>query len=78
LIGLIIGLVLGYSVSMAQIYGSLIVLPGTLEPFPISLKLSDGLFILALVGGLSIVFSLSTVLFLVRNNFSLGVFTAKS
>ncbi len=78
LIGLIIGLFLGYSVSMAQIYGSLLVLPGTLEPFPINLKLSDGLFILALVGGLSVVFSFTTVVFLVKNNFSRGIFTAKS
>jgi len=78
LMGLIIGLFLGYSVSMAQIYGSLLVLPGTLEPFPINLKLSDGLFILALVGGLSVVFSVTTVLFLVKNNFSRGIFTAKS
>jgi lipoprotein-releasing system permease protein len=78
LIGLIIGLFLGYSVSMAQIYGSLLVLPGTLEPFPINLKLSDGLLILTLVGGLSVVFSVTTVLFLVKNNFSRGIFTTKS
>jgi lipoprotein-releasing system permease protein len=78
LIGLIIGLFLGYSVSLAQIYGSLIVLPGTLEAFPINLKLSDGLFIISLVGGLSIIFSFTTVVFLVRNNFSNGVFIAKS
>ena len=78
LIGLIIGLFLGYSVSLAQIYGSLIVLPGTLEAFPINLKLSDGFFIISLVGGLSIIFSFATVVFLVRNNFSNGVFIAKS
>ena len=78
LIGLILGLFLGYSVSMAQIYGSLLVLPGTSEPFPINLKLSDGLFILALVGGLIVVFSLTTVVFLVKNNFSRGIFKEKS
>jgi lipoprotein-releasing system permease protein len=78
LIGLVIGLILGYSIALAQLFGSLIVLPGTMEAFPIDLKWSDGLFIVSLVGGLSITFSLTTVLFLVKNNFSNGIFIAKS
>lgn len=78
LIGLVIGLILGYSIALAQMFGSLIVLPGTMEAFPIDLKWSDCLFIVSLVGGLSITFSLTTVLFLVKNNFSNGIFIAKS
>lgn len=68
--GLILGLCLGYFICFLQIWGSLIVLPGTTEDFPIDLNFQDGLFIILLVTGLSIAFSYFTVHFLIRNNFS--------
>jgi len=68
--GLILGLCLGYFICFLQIWGSLIVLPGTTEAFPIDLNFQDGLFIILLVTGLSIAFSYFTVHFLIRNNFS--------
>lgn len=73
-IGLVIGLLIGYSISFAQIWGSLIVLPETTEPFPMNITLSDGLLISLLVGGLSTIFAYLTVLFLVKNNFSKHLF----
>lgn len=77
-IGLIAGLFLGYFISFAQIWGSLVVLPETTEPFPMDLTLSDGVMISILVGGLSAVFSYLTVLFLVKNNFSNNLFVRSS
>jgi lipoprotein-releasing system permease protein len=69
-IGLFIGLALGYLVCFAQMVGNLIVLPGTTEAFPINPTFFDGLFILLLVVSLTILFSYSTVHFLVKNNFT--------
>jgi lipoprotein-releasing system permease protein len=69
-IGLILGLVLGYLVCFAQLYGNLIVLPGTSEAFPINPTFFDGILILLLVIFLTVLFSYSTVHFLVKNNFS--------
>lgn len=68
--GLILGLVLGYFICFMQIWGSLIVLPGTSEAFPIGLTLKDGILITVLVSVLSFAFSYFTVHFLIRNNFS--------
>lgn len=69
-IGLVVGLGLGYLVCFAQLVGNLIVLPGTTEAFPINPTFSDAIFILLLVVSLTILFSYSTVHFLVKNNFS--------
>jgi lipoprotein-releasing system permease protein len=69
-IGLILGLILGYLVCFAQLYGNLIVLPGTTEAFPINPTFFDGILILLLVIFLTVLFSYSTVHFLVKNNFS--------
>lgn len=68
--GLILGLVLGYFICFMQIWGALIVLPGTSEAFPIGLTLKDGILITVLVSVLSSAFSYFTVHFLIRNNFS--------
>jgi len=69
-IGLVAGLGLGYLVCFAQLVGNLIVLPGTIEAFPINPTFSDAIFILLLVVSLTILFSYSTVHFLVKNNFT--------
>ena len=69
-IGLVVGLGLGYLVCFAQLVGNLIVLPGTTEAFPINPTFSDAIFILLLVVSLTILFSYSTVHFLVKNNFT--------
>jgi lipoprotein-releasing system permease protein len=69
-IGLFVGLALGYLICFSQLYGNFIVLPGTTESFPINPTIMDGIMILFLVVFLTILFSYSTVHFLVRNNFS--------
>jgi lipoprotein-releasing system permease protein len=69
-IGLFVGLALGYIICFSQLYGNFIVLPGTTESFPINPTIMDGIMILFLVVFLTILFSYSTVHFLVRNNFS--------
>jgi lipoprotein-releasing system permease protein len=69
-IGLVLGLVIGYLVCFAQFYGNLIVLPGTTEAFPINPTFFDGVLILLMVVFLTVLFSYSTVHFLVRSNFS--------
>ena len=69
-IGLFVGLALGYLICFSQLYGNFIVLPGTTEAFPINPTIMDGIMILFLVVFLIILFSYSTVHFLVRNNFS--------
>ena len=76
-IGLFIGLALGYLVCFAQMVGNLIVLPGTTEAFPINPTFFDGLFILLLVVSLTILFSYSTVHFLVKNNFTSQLLVSK-
>lgn len=69
-IGLVLGLGIGYLVCFAQFYGNLIVLPGTTEAFPINPTFFDGVLILLMVVFLTVLFSYSTVHFLVRSNFS--------
>jgi lipoprotein-releasing system permease protein len=69
-IGLFVGLALGYLICFSQLYGNFIVLPDTTEAFPINPTIMDGIMILFLVVFLTILFSYSTVHFLVRNNFS--------
>lgn len=69
-IGLFIGLTLGYLTCFAQMVGNLIVLPGTTEAFPINPTYFDGIFILLLVISITILFSYSTVHFLIKNNFN--------
>jgi lipoprotein-releasing system permease protein len=76
-IGLVVGLGLGYLVCFAQLFGNLVVLPGTTEAFPINPTFFDGIFILALVVSLTILFSYSTVHFLVKNNFTSQFLVAK-
>jgi lipoprotein-releasing system permease protein len=69
-IGLFLGLSIGYLVCFVQLFGNLIVLPGTTEAFPVNPTLFDGVFILFLVVSLTILFSYSTVHFLIKNNFT--------
>ena len=69
-IGLFLGLALGYLVCFAQLFGNLIVLPGTTEAFPVNPTLFDGVLILFLVVSLTILFSYSTIHFLIKNNFT--------
>ena len=76
-IGLVVGLGLGYLICSAQLFGNLVVLPGTTEAFPINPTFFDGIFILALVVSLTILFSYSTVHFLVKNNFTSQFLVAK-
>lgn len=56
--GIIIGLVLGYGISLAQMQFSFITMPGAPgEPFPIKLLFIDGVFILFSVGVLGLIIS---------------------
>ena len=56
--GVLWGLLLGYGISLIQIYGGILTMPNSGgEAFPVSLSFSDGLLILFLVATLSFVFS---------------------
>jgi lipoprotein-releasing system permease protein len=65
--GIVIGIVLGTAVCLAQIYGEFLVMPNTNgEAFPIAFTWQDGLLIIGLVSALSIVTSFLPVYYLVR------------
>lgn len=69
--GIIIGLFLGYSICLAQIYGNLLEMPNSGgEAFPMRISMIDGLLITALVSGLSILASYLPVKFLLKRNFN--------
>jgi lipoprotein-releasing system permease protein len=56
--GIVAGLVLGYGICFAQLYGGFLEMPNSGgEAFPIGINWSDGLLILTLVVGLSLLFS---------------------
>jgi lipoprotein-releasing system permease protein len=68
--GIVIGLVLGYSICFAQLKWALLTMPNSGgEAFPIKLSLVDGLLILSLVSILSFLFSYLPVRFLIKKNF---------
>lgn len=68
--GIVIGLVLGYSICLAQLKWALLTMPNSGgEAFPIKLSLVDGLLILSLVSLLSFLFSYLPVRFLIKKNF---------
>lgn len=73
LIGVLLGLFLGYSVCFFQLWKSVLMMPGTSEPFPIVLKLLDAIYIISVVVLLTIIFSFLTVRFLVRRRFVDGL-----
>jgi lipoprotein-releasing system permease protein len=65
--GVLIGLLLGYGICFAQIYGHIIQMPNSGgEAFPMNLTWADALLIFSLVGGLSLVASYVPVKFLIR------------
>ena len=67
--GIVIGLILGYAVCIAQLQLSLITMPNSNgEPFPISFSFLDGLMIFGLVALLSILFSYFPVKYLISRN----------
>lgn len=67
--GILIGLILGYTVCIAQLQFSLLTMPNSNgEPFPISFSVSDGFLIFGLVALLSILFSYFPVAYLIRRN----------
>jgi lipoprotein-releasing system permease protein len=74
--GVLIGLVLGYSICFLQIYGNVIQMPNSGgESFPMNLTWGDAVLIVSLVGTLSLLASYLPVRYLVRkgksNNHSL-------
>ena len=73
LIGVVLGLMFGYGVCFLQKSQSLLMMPGTSEPFPIILKIMDAFFIISTVVFLTISFSLLTVRFLIRRRFEGGL-----
>lgn len=66
--GIVIGLLLGISICMLQMFGNLILLPNTTDAFPISLKITDILFVLFTVSLLSTIASYLPVKYLVYKN----------
>jgi lipoprotein-releasing system permease protein len=69
--GIILGLFLGYSICLSQIYGHLLEMPNSGgEAFPMRVSMIDGLLIIALVSGLSIFASYLPVKFLLERNFN--------
>ncbi len=69
--GILIGLVLGYSICLVQIKTSLLTMPNSGgEAFPINTSISDGVLILFLVSILSFLFSYLPVRFLIKKNLS--------
>lgn len=68
--GIVIGLILGYSISSIQIFGQIIVMPNSLgEPFPMSISIFDGILIVFLVSTLSLLASYLPVKYLIKKNF---------
>lgn len=69
--GILIGLVLGYGISLIQIYHPLILMPNSNgEAFPVRIDIQDGLLVIALVVLLSVLFSFLPVKYLVKKNLS--------
>lgn len=69
--GIIIGLLLGYSICLAQIYGHLLEMPNSGgEAFPMRISVIDGFLIIFLVSGLSFLASYLPVKFLLKRNFN--------
>ena len=73
LIGVLLGLLFGYGICFFQISESVLLMPGTNEPFPIVLKFLDAVYIISLVVFLTISFSFLTVRFLARRRFVNGM-----
>ncbi len=68
--GIVIGLILGYSICLVQLKWALLTMPNSGgEAFPIKISLSDGVLILVLVSLLSFLFSYLPVRFLIKKNF---------
>ncbi len=68
--GIVIGVLIGYAVCLAQIHLDLITMPNSGgEPFPMRLSFFDGVLILSLVSALSMLFSYLPVKFLIGRNF---------
>lgn len=69
--GIVLGALIGYAVCIAQIQFGLITMPNSGgEAFPMALSFWDGVLILSLVSGLSILFSFFPVKYLIRKNIS--------
>ena len=68
--GIIIGLILGYAICFAQIYGELLQMPNSGgESFPIKIKFLDSITIITLVCTLSFLASYLPVKYLMKRNF---------
>jgi len=68
--GMFIGLIIGYTVCIAQFYGKFIKMPDSLnETFPIQMKFSDALLIVSLVLSLSLFVSYFPVKLLLRKEY---------
>lgn len=69
--GIIFGLFMGYSICLGQINGKLLEMPNSGgEAFPMRISMIDGVLIIGLVSGLSILASYLPVKFLLKRNFS--------
>ena len=68
--GIVIGLILGYSICLAQLKWAVLTMPNSGgEAFPIKLSIADGVLIVVLVSLLSFLFSYLPVRFLIKKNF---------
>ena len=73
--GIIIGLILGYSICFIQIYGNILQMPNSGgDSFPMKINLIDGFLIIGLVSVLSFLASFLPVKFLLKRNFEKDVF----
>ncbi len=73
--GIIIGLILGYSICLVQIQGKILQMPNSGgDSFPMKLNLMDGILILGLVSILSFLASYLPVKYLLNKNFKKEVF----
>ena len=68
--GIVIGLLLGYSICSVQIFGKVIEMPNSMgEAFPMSISIFDGILIVFLVSILSLLASYLPVKYLIKKNF---------
>jgi len=68
--GIVFGLILGYSICLAQLKWAILTMPNSGgEAFPIKISLADGVLIVVLVSILSFLFSYLPVRFLIKKNF---------
>ncbi len=68
--GIVLGLIFGYLISLAQVYFGFIQMPNTYgEAFPITILWTDGLLIFGIVSVLSVLTSYLTVSLLMKRNF---------